>query len=173
MTPPEDMSFAHGNIPPPIHQHVPPTLTPSITVANISTQPDNASKIKVAEPDIFDGSIANFRDWVRQVAIYMRAKQVASDKSKILTTLSYMKKGNAAIWAQQYVDQYLDQPMMGTWDQFTLKLHTRFQDCTHNKKVHEQLERFLQGRFLVDEYMNRLETMLSDAGLNRVETEKV
>lgn len=77
----------------------------STTIAEITAMPKtNTFKVKVAEPDTFDGTPSLFRDWSHQVVVFLRARKVTDDDDKILTALSYMKKGNAAIWAQQYVD---------------------------------------------------------------------
>jgi hypothetical protein len=95
----------------------------SIAITNISSQTNsNTNKIKVAEPDIFDGAVGNFRNWVRQVSIYLWAKEITSDKARILTTLSYMKKGTAAIWAQQHFNRHVDNITMGPWNDFVTKL---------------------------------------------------
>jgi hypothetical protein len=146
----------------------------STTIAEITTTPKtNTSKVKVAEPDTFDGTPSLFRDWSRQIVVFLKARKVIDDSDKILTTLSYMKKGNAAIWAQQYVDRYIQSPTMGTWEEFTNALFARFGDRTHARKVREKLEHFPQGRITIDEYMNRFESMTADAGLDEVENEKI
>jgi len=130
------------------------------------------SRITMAPPDSFDGSHSKFRGWLRQVKIYHRGNHITDDEDRILSTLSCMKEGPAAVWAQRFADQHLDQKDLGKWDDFIKALEATFQDHTATKKAREQVEHFTQGRQLVDEFFNHLDTLLSEAEVT-AETEKV
>jgi hypothetical protein len=56
---------------------------------------DTPLKIKVAEPDSFDGMPARFCDWKRQLLIYVHTHHIVEDDDKVLLALSYMKSGMA------------------------------------------------------------------------------
>ena len=121
------------------------------------------SRLITSRPDIFDGSHSKYRGWLRQVKIFHRGNKVADDDDKILSTLSYMKEGPAAIWAQKYADDHLDDTSLGKWTDFVKELDAAFQDHTASKKAREQVEYFTQGRQTVDEFFNHFDTLLTDA----------
>jgi hypothetical protein len=123
-------------------------------------------KIKIAEPDVFDGHPANFRTFHRQVLIYIAGQEITKDDKKILLTLSYMKKSLAETWAQRFFDTTLgDGKSMGTWDEFLVILKAAFLDQGNEKKAREDVEHLEQGKKRIDEYINQLESLLKDAGI--------
>jgi hypothetical protein len=90
----------------------PPPPPPIDNVAFVFPMANNA-KIKVTEPDSFDGSLARFHDWKRQLLIYVRARRIIDDNDRILLALSYMKSGTANAWATRYFDEHATQPCLG------------------------------------------------------------
>jgi hypothetical protein len=70
-------------------------------MANVPTP-----KIKITEPDTFDGSPARFCNWKWQILIFVCAWQIMEDDDWILLTLSHMKCGMANAWATWYFDQH-------------------------------------------------------------------
>jgi hypothetical protein len=124
---------------------------------------DHAAKIKVTEPDAFDGSPARFCDWKRQLLIYVRAHRIVDDDDRILLTLSYMKSGTANAWATRYFDEHATQPCLGRWQDFLEELRSSFEDKNLQRKAREKLESFRQGNWRIDEYFAVFDSLLNNA----------
>jgi hypothetical protein len=99
------------------------------------TPTTSTAKIKLAEPEFFDGSHQQFRDWLRQILVFVQGCKVTDDEDKIFTTLSYMKGGAATVWAQKFVDDHLTAPTLGTWADFVDGLKATFEDKTATWKA--------------------------------------
>jgi Ty3 transposon capsid-like protein/Zinc knuckle len=122
------------------------------------------TKIKVAEPEAFDGSAHKFRDWHRQLLIYIRGRHIIADDDRILLTLSYMKTGTAAAWANRFFD--LNAADLGTWEEFAVQLKAAFEDKTLGRKAREKLEHLHQGTSRIDDFISRFEALTVDAGID-------
>jgi hypothetical protein len=134
---------------------------------------DPRPALKIAKPEFFDGTPGKFRDWIRQLAIYVRGNGITKDDDRILLALSYMKGGTASSWAAQYIDNNLAKPNLGPWQTFYKELELAFEDRTATKRVREEIESFTQGRQKIDEFFNKFEMMAQDAGLATSEVEKI
>ena len=133
-----------------------------------TNKPENDEKNSsiVKPPSSFDGSHSKYHDWLCQVKLFHRGKHLTADDDKIISTLSYMTEGSAATWAQRYADDHLDSPSMGKWDEFAAELDSSFKDHTATKKARDKVEHFVQGKVLIDEFMNSFEMLLADAELS-------
>jgi hypothetical protein len=141
----------------------PPPPPPIDNLAFNFPMADHAAKIKVAEPDTFDGSPARFHDWKRQLLIYVRACRIVEDDDRILLALSYMKSSTANAWATRYFDEYATQPCLGRWQDFLEELRSSFEDKNLQRKAQEKLESFRQGTRRIDEYFAVFDSLLNDA----------
>jgi hypothetical protein len=133
-----------------------------------------AHPIKVNPPYEYDGTPDKYRDWSRTVTLYLHTRKITDDEDKIITTLTYMKGGAAAVFADAYVDtNFVRIPAVpDTWAQFVAKMDDAFEDKNATKKAREQLESFPQGLKKVDVWMAEIETLFSKAGLTK-EEEKI
>jgi hypothetical protein len=120
------------------------------------------AKIKVAEPDTFDGSPTCFHDWKQQLLIYVHTCCIVEDDEKILFTLSYMKSGMANAWATRYFDKHMAKPHLGRWQDFLDELHSSFKDKNLQRKAREKLKSFRQGTQQIDEFFAIFNTLLND-----------
>jgi hypothetical protein len=92
-------------------------------------------KIKVAQPDLFDGIPTKFADWQLQITLLMLAQGELSGPQKVIIALSYMKGGIAGPWAKKYLKQNLNKqdpdtgrPIPLDWDIFDAEMQTMFTD---------------------------------------------
>lgn len=131
----------------------------------------SSAAIKVAPPEAFDGSPLKFRDWHRQILIYIRGKKITADDDRILVALSYMKSGTAAAWANRFFDANLDG--LGTWIEFEMQLKATFEDKTQGRKAREKLENLHQGSLRIDDFVSRFESLAQDAGMDGHESELI
>src|SRR5204863_9091911 len=153
----------------PFLTHYPP-MSPTSSTNKPENDEKNSSIVK--PPSSFDGSHSKYRDWIRQVKLFHRGKHLTTADDKIISTLSYMMEESAATWAQRYADDDLDSPSMGKWDEVAAELDSSFKDHTATKKAQDKVEHFVQGKVLIDEFMNSFDMLLADAELSD-DTERI
>jgi hypothetical protein len=81
-------------------------------------------------PEPFDGTPSKYKDFTRQLAVFMRGQGIADEEQKILLALSYMRTGPAATWAADYIDRRINVANLGTYQNFVRDLDDTFADCT-------------------------------------------
>ena len=139
----------------------------------MSTTTATPTKVKVAEPDVFDGSPYKFRDWLRQLTIFIRAREIKDDEKKILIALSYMKSGTATAWANRWFDKNGTKASLGSWADFQTELEAAFQDKDAKRKARERLETYKQRDARIDDFISRFDSLTADAGIDSSDDEQI
>ena len=100
-----------------------PPATPSATSSKIT-------KICIRCPDEYNGKAETAQAWLDSVQLYLLINHALyyDDNRKIAFTLSYMKKGSAAIWAEVRRQQGLATLSFRTFTQFQTDFETTFVD---------------------------------------------
>ena len=134
------------------------------------TQQPTAPKASVAEPDDYDGRHETFDTFMSQLYLHFAGKPTvyANDQMKIITALSYMKKGFASTWATNITKQLRERTTtFGDWVQFENKLKETFDDPNKKRvaqvKLHALKKTVKQS---ADEYFAEFEQLASLAGFN-------
>ncbi|KAG0702052.1 hypothetical protein DFH29DRAFT_999697 [Suillus ampliporus] len=105
-----------------------------------------------------------------QLYLYFAGKPTvyANDQMKIITTLSYMKKGFASTWATNITKQLRERTVaFGDWVQFESRMKETFDDP--NKKRVAQVKLHVLKKTVrqsADEYFAEFEQLMSLAGFN-------
>ena len=135
-----------------------------------SAQQPTAPKASVAEPDDYDGRHETFDTFMSQLYLHFAGKPTvyANDQMKIITALSYMKKGFASTWATNITKQLRERTTtFGDWVQFENKLKETFDDPNKKRvaqvKLHALKKTVKQS---ADEYFAEFEQLASLAGFN-------
>ena len=144
-----------------------------LALARMSTTTATPTKVKVAEPDVFDGSPYKFRDWLRQLTIFIRAREIKDDEKKILIALSYMKSGTATAWANRWFDKNGTKASLGSWADFQTELEAAFQDKDAKRKARERLETYKQRDARIDDFISRFDSLTADAGIDSSDDEQI
>jgi hypothetical protein len=87
-------------------------------------------------------------------------------ESMIWFTLSYMKGGEAELWANAYVDQTLKTNDWGTWEEFLDKLVQDFGNKEEPHHALEELRKLQQGKKMATEFFLKFEQLASVAGID-------
>ncbi|OCB87827.1 hypothetical protein A7U60_g4960 [Sanghuangporus baumii] len=101
-----------------------------------------SKKVYIAKPRDFDGE-HNYVNFKRELRLYIYASEseFRTNKSKIMFTLSYMKSGAVAHWAESYTSGAVDKDgnltFMDGWDAFLKKLDMSFNDPARSQKAFE------------------------------------
>jgi hypothetical protein len=122
----------------------------------------------IALPDVFDGRKENYRRFRRQFGLFLMANRTSfkEKESMIWFVLSYMKGGEAELWANAYVDQALENNDLGVWEDFLDKLAKDFRNKGEPRKALEELGSLQQNKRMATEYFLKLEQLADVAGVD-------
>jgi hypothetical protein len=133
------------------------------------TTPSSNSKSTISAPDTFDGK--NYTKWYRQLLLYhtFYKNDFSSDDKRIISALSYMKSGNAQLWAENAVNQAIAQnpdgdPIWGKWPDFKKAMDKAFVDPNEERMAQHSLSTLRQGRSTAKEFFNSFDRLLDLAG---------
>lgn len=129
---------------------------------------------RIDAPTAFDGDRAKGKQFLRQAYVYMAANpdDYASESAKIFCVLSYMKTGNAAIWAGQVIDKFMtaDQQQAAapypTYREFVLAFTERFVSSNEKEHAANAIETILQGTRSADDYIAEFNQYADASGHN-------
>jgi hypothetical protein len=80
--------------------------------------------------------------------------------------LSYMKGGDAELWANAYMDKALENNDWGIWEDFLDKLAKYFRNKGEPRKALEELGRLQQNKRTAAEYFLKLEQLADVVGVD-------
>jgi hypothetical protein len=128
---------------------------------------------EVAKPDEFDGRSDQLEQFIHQCTLFL-AVGPYTDRNKITTVLSYMKKGSALAWAEQKLDEYSTGNPTGqlaiaawaiTWANFLVELRAAFGDVAREKLARIRIHDIKQTK-TVDAYNVAFNAEQSHTGFN-------
>jgi hypothetical protein len=127
-----------------------------------------AGCLYIALPDHFDRKKENYRRFRWQFSLFLTANRsdFKEKESMIWFTLSYMKGGDAELWANAYVDKALENNDWGTWEEFLDRLAKDFSNIEEPRKALEELGKLQQGKRMVAKYFLRFEQLAHLAGID-------
>jgi hypothetical protein len=124
-----------------------------------------------ALPDVFNGNKEEYRRFRRQFGLFITANRsnFREEQSMIWFVLSYMKGGDAELWANAYVDKALENDDWGLWVDFLDVMARDFGNKTEPRKALEELGRLQQGKRTAAEYFLKFEQL---ADIARVDLDR-
>jgi len=132
-------------------------------------------KVALAAPMEYDGDKRKARLFLQQVKMYMtiKAKHFPDDLTKVAFALSYMKKGEAARFAETYyrLDHSKSGGPMGTYDKFVEAFEAQFVAKEVRRAAIDRLVTLKQTGS-VDAYIGIFRRLLADSELDSVVAEE-
>lgn len=107
-------------------------------VAQVLTTVPAQPKASIAEPDAYDRKYETFDTFMSQLFLLFSGKLMvyANDQMKIITTLSFMKKGFAGTWATNIMKQLREGTLaFASWAVFERRLREVFDDPNKKRLV--------------------------------------
>jgi hypothetical protein len=135
--------------------------------AGTAPVPTSTNGVKFNPPAVYDGSYKNYRQFERELEIFLNGYGVTDSEKKILIALSFMRGQYADDFVQDFVNRCTatDPPTWGTWRDFKATVKARFQNKNFAQETRERLEHFKQGKMKVDDYFTQLDMMFTDAAV--------
>lgn len=157
----------------PEQQAIVTAVTAAFAAAGLGQPPPAPSvrtKPATAKPREYDGG-SDYVDFKREVILYITAnvRDFPTDEACILFTISYLKSGNAAAWAQNYYNASLvgGMPLFtDTWERFLRKLDEAFDDPNRKHRALGKLWATRQAGRTAEEFFNKFEILRTDANLD-------
>jgi hypothetical protein len=108
----------------------------------------------VAKPDNYNGTRETFQHFINQLWLYTSNENL-SDKDLIAIGLSFMKKGRAVLWAENYIENGL--LLTHTHKDFLAALTESFGDLDRAQTARSKIKKLYQGSNTVEEYITNFE----------------
>jgi hypothetical protein len=96
----------------------------------------------------------------------MNQEEFREKEVMIWFTLSYMKGGEAELWANAYVDRAIETNDWGSWEDFLDKLARDFRSKEEPRRALEELGKLQQGKKSMAKYFLRFEQLASVVGVD-------
>jgi hypothetical protein len=120
--------------------------------------------VAIAKLEAFDRKKEKFQKFRRQYMLYLLANpKITSNEAKIMTALSWMMEGTDDDWAENYVEQAMEQKQWGTFEQFEENLATSFTDQDEQKKALVKLECLRLGSLSAKQYYLQVDQSIQKA----------
>ena len=137
-----------------------------------STKPPTTTKgLKVATPEVFDGTLSKANTFLNQLSLYFlgRRDDFKDDNNKIIFALSYMKGGTAGPWADEAVRQFQDTTSttsFTTWESFVKGFKEAFGDPDPAYTARHKMDQLKQGNQTAEEYAASFKELSIHTGYN-------
>ncbi|PFH45043.1 hypothetical protein AMATHDRAFT_163501, partial [Amanita thiersii Skay4041] len=103
-------------------------------------------------PGEFNGDKSKFRKWHHNMKLLLKGYHNLNDDQKILIFLSWMKGGEAELWANIHTEVNGSTPM--SFATFKTELTTQFEDKLAQKKARNAIYTFRQGKQSLMSFMD-------------------
>ena len=125
--------------------------------------------VPVPDPAIFDGDRKKFAQFLAELRMkFLSNPHVFRDhQNRILYTLSWMRAGNAAVWANRLMEQ-LQQgaATYNTFDEFQFELEEQFGDKLSRTQAFTKLKKMKQGATSAKNFFTEVEIVMGEAGID-------
>lgn len=120
-------------------------------------------------PEHYDGQRATYETFRRGLDLYVKA--IPRDTEKIWTAITFLTKGDADAWAQNFVQDHTTSIEDGSlhWDEFLSALDKKFLDPRVAEHAREALFRLTQGRQEADNFFLKFDELRVKGGLVNAE----
>lgn len=125
-------------------------------IAHMCESSGGSGKPKAAEPEDFSGKREDVDAFIRQCEVYYLAGNY-SDKQKVVVALSHIKKGPAAIWAQDQVDRAPIESSTWNWASWKDNFKRLFGDPDKKLAAQYKLQSIKQDKRSAEEYIGEFE----------------
>ena len=144
---------------------------PPATPAAPSAASTKITEIRIGCPDEYNGKAETAQAWLDSVRLYLLINHALyyDDDRKITFTLSYMKKGSAAIWAEVHRQQGLATLSFGTFTQFQSDFENTFVDTNATREAMNWLSTtHINSGEQLQEYINTFKLNVVHAKYNEL-----
>ena len=132
---------------------------------------DDPPVIKLNLPKDFSGKREDLKKFLQQVNLYMdvNTKTYHNDMTKIAFVLSFMDKGDASSWKEQFLEEATSTSPhnYSTWDDFERNLREAFQPFDAPGDALEEIKSLQMGSNSIEDHNAKLGNLLTKSKLDK------
>ena len=119
-------------------------LAPAVTV-NENRQ---VGMLKNMVPDLgwFDGDQTKFKDWWREMRLFLKSNRIMETNNRIIAILAHLRGDVVGIYAQRKLDELDEETETQDWKEFVQKIKITFSNKTKAADAKWKIETFKQGK---------------------------
>ena len=146
---------------------VAPALAAVADSENVQT---GLPKNMVPDPGWFDGDQTKFKDWWREIQLFLKSNRVLETDNRITVILACLRGGVAGIYVQKKLDE-LDKEL-GTqdWDNFVKEIKMTFNDKSKAADAEWKIETFKQGKQNIADFIIEFKALAMKADTDELHT---
>jgi len=122
---------------------VAPALAAVADSENVQT---GLPKNMVPDPGWSDGDQTKFKDWWREIQLFLKSNRVLETDNRITVILACLRRGVAGIYVQKKLDELDKELGTQNWDNFVKEIKMTFNDKSKTADAEWKIETFKQGK---------------------------
>jgi len=128
------------------------STAPAPAVNNENVQA-GVPKNMVLDPEWFDSDRMKFKDWWRDIRLFLKSNRVLETDNRITAILACLRGGVAGIYIQRKLDELDKETGTQDWEDFVKEIKTTFSDKMKVADAEWKIEMFKQGKKNTADFM--------------------
>ena len=128
-------------------------------VTNSENVQTGLPKNMILDPGWFDGDRTKFKDWWREIRLFLKSNKVMETNDRITVILARLRGGVVGIYAQQKLDELNKELGTQDWDDFMKELKMIFSDKMKAADTKWKIETFKQGKKNIANFIIEFEAL--------------
>ena len=127
-------------------------------------------KNMVPDPEQFNGDQTKFKDWQREMRLFLKSNRVIETDDRITVILAHLRGDVAGIYVQRKLNKLNKELGTQDWEDFVKEIKTMFSDKTKAADAKWKIETFKQGKKNTVNFMIEFEALAMKVDTNELYT---
>ena len=115
-----------------------------------NNEQDGVPKNMVPDPEWFNRDRTKFKDWWREMRLFLKSNRVMETNDRIIAILACLRGGTAGIYAQKKLDELDKETRIQNWDNFVQEIRKTFSNKTKAVDTKWKIQTFKQEKNMAD-----------------------
>ena len=117
----------------------------------------------VPDPGWFDSDQTKFKDWWKEIQLFLKRNRVIGTDDRITMILAYLKGGIAGIYAQKKLNKLDKEINILNWKEFIGELKMIFSNRSKAADAEQKIKKFRQGKKHIANFIIEFEALAMKA----------
>ena len=127
-------------------------------------------KNMVLDPEQFDRNRTKFKDWQREIKLFLKSNRVMETDNRITVILAHLRGGVANIYAQKKLDELDKEIGTQNWNNFIQEIKKIFNNKTKAADAEWKIKTFKQEKKNMVDFMIDFEALAMKADIDELYT---
>jgi len=132
---------------------------PATAVAISKNTQAGMPKNMVLDPRWFDSDQIKFKDWWREMRLFLKSNRVIETDDRITAILAHLRGGVVDIYTQRKLDELDKETGIQNWKDFVWEIKTTFSDKMKAADAEWKIETFKQEKKNTADFMIEFDTL--------------